>query len=166
MNYFGDCQSVEEAKKHYRKLLMQYHPDHAGEEGEAVTKEIINQFNNFLNGFMSDSFNAYYSDKDYKPAPAAETPFQEILQKIINLDCEIEIIGYWIYCFKSYEVREQLRELGFWFSSKHKAWVFSGRTKKNVTSRESLDEIRARKGSQKVEKEEQEQEKNPLKIAV
>jgi curved DNA-binding protein CbpA len=166
MNYFEQCQSVEEAKKHYRKLIMQYHPDHAGEEGEAVTKEIINQFNNFLNGFMSNSFNTYYSDKDWKPAPGAETPFQEILKKIINFDCEIEIIGYWLYCFKSYEVREQLRELGFWFSSKHKAWVFSGRAKKNITSRQSLDEIRARKGSQKIEKEEQEKEKHPHKIAV
>jgi hypothetical protein len=56
--------------------------------------------------------------------------------------------------------------LGFWFSSKHKAWVFSGRAKKNITSRQSLDEIRANKGSRKVEREEQEKEKYPLKIAV
>jgi hypothetical protein len=46
---------------------MQYHPDHAGPEGEAVTKEIIRtlvrgQFNNFLNGFMSHSFNSYYEE--------------------------------------------------------------------------------------------------------
>jgi DnaJ-class molecular chaperone len=46
MNYFEQCQSVEEAKRLYKKLLMQYHPDHAGPEGEAVTKEIIAQFNN------------------------------------------------------------------------------------------------------------------------
>jgi DnaJ-class molecular chaperone len=63
MDYFENCKSVEEAKKHYRELLMQYHPDHAGEEGEAITKEIINQFNAFLNGFMSHSFHSYYEDK-------------------------------------------------------------------------------------------------------
>jgi hypothetical protein len=166
MNYFSHCQSVEEAKKIYRELLMQHHPDHAGEEGETVTKEIINQFNAFLNGLMSHSFNAYYSDKEWKPAPGTETPFQEILQKIINLDCEIEIIGYWIYCFNSKEVKEQLKELGFWFSGKHKAWVFSGRPKKNITSRETLDEIRAKKGSQKIEKEEKGKEKYALNVAV
>jgi hypothetical protein len=168
MNYFQHCQSVEEAKKHYRELLMQYHPDHAGPEGEAITKEIIAQFNAFLKSFMSHSFNSYYQDKEWKPAPGAETPFQEILQKIINLDCEIEIIGYWIYCFKSKEIKEQLKELGFWFSGKHKAWIYSGKPKKNITSRESLDEIRARKGSQKVEKEEEEKEhkKSPLKVAI
>ena len=167
MNYFNHCQSVEEAKKHYRELLMQYHPDHAGPEGEAITKEIISQFNAFLKSFMSQSFNSYYQDKEWKPAPDAETPFQEILQKIIHLDCEIEIIGYWIYCFKSKEVKDQLKELGFWFSGKHKAWIYSGKSKKNITSRETLDEIRARKGSQKVEKEEEEKKKKyPLKVAV
>jgi DnaJ-class molecular chaperone len=51
MNYFEYCQSVEEARKQYKKLLMQYHPDHAGTEGENI-------------------------------------------QKIISLDCQIEIIGY------------------------------------------------------------------------
>ena len=115
---------------------------------------------------MSSSFNSYYEDKEWKPGPENVTPFQDILQKIINLDCEIEIIGYWIYCFNSKEVKEQLKELGFCFSSKHKAWVYSGKPKKNIKSKETLDEIRARKGSRKVEKEEQEKEKYPLKAAV
>jgi hypothetical protein len=200
MNYFEQCQSVEEAKKRYRELLMQYRPnncgdsmsrttphnaawagankicytgknqqrrpDHAGPEGEAATKEIIAQFNSFLNGFMAHSFNSYYEDKEWKPNAEAVTPFQEILQQIINLDCEIEIIGYWIYCFKSYEVHNRLKELGFWFSSKHKAWVYSGRAKRLRAGKETLDEIRARKGSRKVEQEEQEKVSKALKPAV
>jgi hypothetical protein len=164
-NYFEHCRSVEEAKKHYRELIMKHHPDHAGEAGEAVTREIIQQFNAFLNGFMSRSFNSYYQDKEWKPNAEAVTPFQEILKKIIDLDCEIEIIGYWIYCFNSKEVKERLKELGFWFSGKHKAWVYSGRPKRLRAGKETLDEIRAKKGSQKIEKEEKE-EKHPLKTAV
>jgi hypothetical protein len=168
MNYFEKCQSVEEARKLYRKLLMQYHPDHAGEEGEAITKEIINQFNAFLNGFMSHSFNSYYEDKDWKPNAEAVTPFQEILQKIIDLDCEIEIIGYWIYCFNSKEVKEELKALEFWFSGKHKAWVYSGKPKKGRATKETLDEIREKKGSQKVsrEKEEKDKGKPAYKLAM
>jgi hypothetical protein len=166
MDYFSTCKSVEEAKKRYRELLMQYHPDHAGEEGEAVTKEIIAQFNSFLNGFMSQSFKSYYEDKEWKPKEETVYPFQEVLQKIINLDCQIEIIGFWIYCFNSKEVKERLKELGFWFSGKHKAWVYSGRPKKGRAGKETLDEIRTKKGSQKIEKEEQEKEKYPLKAAV
>jgi hypothetical protein len=105
----------------------------------------------------------YYADKDYKPAPEAVTPFQEGLKAIINLDCEIEIIGYWIYRFRSFAVHEKLKKLEFWFSSKHRAWVYSGSKKKQYASRQTLDEIRVEKGSQKVEKEEKQK---ALKTAV
>jgi ubiquinone/menaquinone biosynthesis C-methylase UbiE len=115
---------------------------------------------------MSHSFNSYYSDKEWKPEAEAVDPFQDILQKIINLDCEIEIIGYWIYCFKSYEVREQLKELGFWFSSKHKAWIYSGKAKRKIISKQTLEQIRAKKGSIKIEKQEQSTQNYPLKTAV
>jgi hypothetical protein len=138
MSYFAQCQSVEEAKKHYRALLMQYHPDHAGPEGEAITKEIIAQFNAFLNGFMSYSFHSYYEDKEWKPKDEAVTPFQEVLQKIIDLDCQIEIIGFWIYCFNSKAVKEQLEALDFWFSGKHKAWVYSGRPKRTGREKKNI----------------------------
>lgn len=159
MNYFERCQSVEATKKRYRELLMSHHPDHAGPDGEAVTKEVIRQFNAFLNGFMSDSFNSYYEDKEWQPKADAVTPFQDVLKKIIDFDCEIEIIGYWIYCFKAYSVRDQLKDLEFWFSGKHKAWVFSGRAKRLRAGKETLDEIRNKKGSQKVRRNEQEAEK-------
>jgi DnaJ-class molecular chaperone len=39
MNYFEHCQSVEEAKKQYKKLLMQYHPDHAGKEAKPLPRK-------------------------------------------------------------------------------------------------------------------------------
>ena len=85
------------------------------------------------------------------------------MKKIIDFDCDIEIIGYWIYCFRSYEIREALKEMGFWFSSKHKAWVFSGGAKTRYCSKKSLDEIRAEKGSQKVSRENREDEKETRK---
>ena len=156
MKYFKDCKSIEEAKKLYRKLLLKNHPDHAGNAGQAATVEIINQFNKFIDCFVSDSFNAYYADKDEKPDMSTVTPFQDVLKKIIDFDCDIEIIGYWIYCFRSYVVREALKELGFWFSSKHKSWVFSGGAKTRYYSKKTLDDIRAEKGSCKVNKTEKE----------
>ena len=159
MQYFNNCSTVEEARKQYRALLMQYHPDHAGEEGESITKEIIAQFAAFLKSFMAQSFNSYYEDKEYKPGEETVYPFQDILSQIINFDCEIEIIGYWIYCFNSKEIKEQLKELGFWFSGKHKAWVFSGSPKKGRAGKKTLDDIRAEKGSKKVNREEENEKK-------
>jgi hypothetical protein len=175
MNYFTNCKSIEEAKKAYRELLKLYHPDHAGEEGEAITKNIIAQFNAFLKTFMSRSYSSFCEENEWEEREETVTRFQDILEKIINLDCQIEIIGFWIYCFNSKDVKEQLKELGFWFSSKHLAWVFSGTHKKRRAGFETLDEIRDRKGSQKVNKKsktknkeenEQETKKYPARITA
>ena len=77
------------------------------------------------------------------------------MKHIITLECEIEIIGYWIYCFNAYEVREQLKALNFWFSSKHKAWIYSGASKSRYCSKATLNEIRASKGNYKVGKQDE-----------
>ncbi|GHU39095.1 hypothetical protein FACS1894190_02320 [Spirochaetia bacterium] len=155
MKYFRDCKSIEEAKKLYRELLKQYHPDIAGMDGEAATVEIINEFNKFIDCFVSNSFEQYYADKEEEnPDMSTITPFQEVLKKIIHFDCEIEIIGYWIYCFNSFNVHEQLKELGFWFSGKHKAWIYSGKAKSRFVTKATTDQLRACKGSYKVEREE------------
>jgi len=132
MKYFKDCKSIEEAKKLYRQLLLKNHPDIAGKAGEAATVEIINQFNRFIDTFVADSFNAYYADKDEKPEPSTVTPFQEILKTIIDFDCDIEIIGYWIYCFRSYEVREALKGLGVLVFVKTQSMGFFRRRKNPI----------------------------------
>jgi hypothetical protein len=161
MKYFTECKSIEQAKKLYRELLKKYHPDHAGMEGEAATVEIINQFNIFIENFMSKSFDEYFSDKEErKPDYSTITPFAEVLKKIIYFDCEIEIIGFWIYCFKSKEIREELKTLGFWFSGKHKAWIYSGGQKSRYCTKATTDELRESKGNYKVGKDDKtEQEK-------
>jgi hypothetical protein len=70
----------------------------------------------------------------------------------IHLDCDIEIIGYWIYCFNSFLVKDRLKELDFWFSSKHKAWVFSGHQKSRYVTKATIDQLRAAKGNWKIER--------------
>jgi curved DNA-binding protein CbpA len=152
MTYFNNCKTIDEAKKHYRELLKQYHPDIAGEAGQAATVKIIDEFEKFIDCFMSASFDEYYADKDEKPDMSTITPFQEVLRKIIHLDCDIEIIGYWIYCFNSFSVKDRLKELEFWFSSKHKAWVFSGHRKSRYVTKATLDQLRTAKGNWKVER--------------
>jgi DnaJ-class molecular chaperone len=165
MNFFKDCKTIEEAKKLYRELLKKNHPDIAGKKGKAITVEIIAEFNHFIDTFVSRSFDSYYEDKEEKPDAETVTPFQDVLKKIIDFDCEIEIIGYWIYCFNSFNVHAQLKEFGFWFSSKHKAWIFSGGNKIPFYSTKTLDEIREEKGNRKVKRSKTETGKK-LRIAV
>ena len=67
----------------------------------------------------------------------------------------IEIIGQWIWCFDSKEYHEQLKELGFWYSSSKKAWVFSGDKKKRIRSRNKIDDVRRKWGAEKVKEKEE-----------
>lgn len=161
MSYFSGCASVEEAKKLYHALLKKNHPDIAGDAGQAETVEIIKEFKEFLDNFAKNSFRSYYTAKGEEADFENLTPLMQLLHTVAFMDCEVEVIGKWIYCFNSYSVRGRLKELGFWFSSKHKAWIFSGSVKKQYVTGAKLDQIRAAKGCVKVRKAQKKEEAKP-----
>ena len=61
-----------------------------------------------------------------------------------------EIIGHWLYCFTNHFIGVQLQAIGFWYSLKHSAYVYTGRNKDGIADDETLDEIRARLGSYQI----------------
>jgi hypothetical protein len=140
-NYFSECENLKQAQSQYRELLKKHHPDHIGGSTEK-TIEIIEEFKNFSKKFFDDSKVKFDIDK---------TVFSDILEKIINLDINIEIIGFWIYCTNSIHHKDYLKELGFWFSGKHKAWIYSGSQKKRIKTRinprerYNVDEVKKQK---------------------
>ena len=76
-----------------------------------------------------------------------------MLTKIINFDCDIEIIGSWIWVFNSYNYRKELKELGFKYASQKKAWYFHTEAfRKSSKKKLSLDDIRAYYGTTKIER--------------
>jgi len=148
-NYFEGCKSYEDAKANYYRLMKKFHPD-VNPEGEEITKIIINQYKQFTIDSYNTQAGEFFRSKEWDPRDL--TPFEEILRDIIHYEkMRIEIIGFWIYCFDSYEYREFLMEKGFWFSKKHKAWVFSGSKKRNIRSRKTTQDIREAWGSMTVE---------------
>jgi len=76
--------------------------------------------------------------------------FQEALSLVRRNCIKSEVIGKWLYCFATELVGVQLLAIGFWYSYKHGAYVYSGSPKQDVAGYESLDEIRARLGSKTV----------------
>jgi hypothetical protein len=84
-------------------------------------------------------------------APVAN--MQEALALVRRYHIKAEIIGQWLYCFPSLLISVQLLCVGFWFSYKHSAYIYSGKPKEYPADDETLDEIRARLGSQKVKEE-------------
>jgi hypothetical protein len=84
--------------------------------------------------------------------PLPPQDIEDIYKMVSRLKCKSEIIGYWVYCFVSLEIGAQLLAVGFWYSYKHEAFVYSGFPKSGPADDEGLDEIRERLGSHRIEK--------------
>jgi DnaJ-class molecular chaperone len=153
--YFTVDMNITTAKNHYWALLQQYHPDHAGTEGEEITKEINLQYDLFCAGLIRTAFDTAGEEKTKE---AHAEIFADILKKIMRLNCRIEIIGFWLYCFDSYAIKDELANMGFFFSGKHKAWIFNGGKKLRIRTHNTTDDNRAKYGST-ILREKQEAEK-------
>ena len=86
----------------------------------------------------------------YKDRFAPVANLNEALSLVTQNRMKSEIIGSWLYCFTTDLIGVQLLALGFWYSYKHSAFVYSGREKDGTADDETLDEIRARLGSQHI----------------
>jgi len=154
-NFFSKtATSIEKIKAEYRALMKTYHPDCGGDK--ATAQAIIAEMNSLMNKVISGAVkNWKQSNPEKSDINVNEEMFGEVLSKVMDLNCDIEIIGFWIYAFNSFEVKEQLKELGFWFSKKHKAWVYSGTKKRFTRSRSTTEDIREKHGSKVVREREE-----------
>ena len=72
---------------------------------------------------------------------------QGAIKLVSRFRIKSEIIGSWLYCFTNPLIGCQLEAVGFWYSFKHCAYVYSGNQKECFADDETLDEIRTRLGS-------------------
>lgn len=147
MKWFNGVNTIEELRKCYRELLKKHHPDNGGrlEDMQEINREYDLIFAE-LRWSTCEKDNS--SNEEEK---AQNEAFKAVLNEIIVFNMEIEIIGSWIWCFNSYQFRNQLKELGFKYAPKKKAWTWHyGEFKKYRKKEVSLDEIRNRYGSQTV----------------
>lgn len=155
--FFENVTTLEELKKQYKKLAKQYHPD----LNNGTTNDIMKQINIEYDALFEKVKNIHTSadGKTYeKETNETSELFRDIINSIINFNIDIEIIGTWVWCFNSYEYRQQLKDLGFRYSAGKKAWCWHSGEYKARRSKKTLDEIRATYGSDTI-KTKQEQEK-------
>ena len=132
--YFKNVINLEDLKKQYRKLAMEFHPDRGGSE------EVMQKINSEYERLFAE----------LKTAEDMEDDFRAIIDALLILELTIEIIGTWIWVSgDTFAVKAQLKELGFKWASKKKAWYWHPEGyvkmhKKNFT----LDEIKTMHGSQ------------------
>ncbi len=152
--YFSNELSLDEGKKLYRELLKANHPDIGGDA--IITGKIIEAFDQFCGWKIRGAFD---EAGDKATGTANASVFADILKEVMKMNITVEIIGFWIYVFNSYEVKDQLKEMGFFFSKKHKAWIFNGGEKLRRFSNYNTNQIRDRHGSEVLR-----QHKEPVRI--
>lgn len=139
--------TVAELRAEYKRLLIKHHPDNGGSVSD--TQEVNAEY---------DALYAILRQKESTDGEscteqdnAADEAFRDVLEKIINYDIDIQIIGDWIWCFNSYQYRNQLKELDFQYAPKKRAWTWHAKPfHKHHKKEVPLSHIRAKYGCQTV----------------
>ena len=150
-NYFSNCRSLEDVKTTFKTLAKQLHPDCGG--NAELFKQMMTAYRETferLKNIHSDSEGKTYQKE------SAEKPEQyaEIINQVIFFEnVTIEIIGSWIWLSgDTYPCKDQLKEIGFHYSSSKKAWYYNGKSDKSFRrGRYSMTKLREKWGSQTVQ---------------
>lgn len=147
MKWFQEVNNMDGLRRKYKKLLLKNHPDNGGSvsDMQEINAEYDLLFDRLKTENESDSQSYTYDENEQNQA------FKDVINSIIGYQIKIEIIGSWVWCFESYTYKEQLKELGFKYAPKKKAWCWHyGNYKRHHKQEISLDDIRMKYGSQTV----------------
>ena len=141
--------TLEELKAMYKRLAMQNHPDRGGstEAMQEINTEYQQLFDRLKNVHQNAKGEQYTSSTDSTEAPA---DFIEIIDKLAKLpNIIIELCGSWLWITgETRAVKEELKEIGFRWSSNKKAWYYhEGAYIKRGGKSHSMEEIRDMYGS-------------------
>ena len=83
---------------------------------------------------------------------AEDKAIRAVLDALAGIDADVEIIGSWVWVTRnSFPYKELLKSLNFRYASRKRAWYFHADEYHRRSKREvSLDEIREKYGSQKM----------------
>lgn len=127
MNFFKDCQTVEEVKALYRKLARQHHPDLGGDA--ETMKRLNNEYERVLKKFDGEeSIGTDGKSHTYKYNEEIERELMDMIAALLALDMEgvdITLIGLWIWLTGNTKPhREQLKELKCRWNSSRGCWYY------------------------------------------
>ena len=152
MNYFAECETVEEIKAKYRNLARENHPDLGGDP-EAM-KAINNQYEQALK--HCDGQTSTGTDKKehtYRYDAEVEAEIMEIIQKLIAIvaDAKVEIIliGRWIWITGDTKpLKENFKELDCKWHRDRSCWFWRSASDRGRGKGGDLEELASKYGCQ------------------
>jgi hypothetical protein len=133
---FEEVKGINEAKKIYKQLAKNLHPDVGGSDEE------FKLLNKIYNDFIEHKI--YFSNES-----KIDLELEKIISQILHFEnITIELIGSWIWVSgDTKEIKDKLKELGFKWASKKKMWYYGEMKAKNPKPK-SMDEIKAKYDTQ------------------
>lgn len=146
MKHFKNIQTLEELKKRYKQLAMVFHPDKGG--STAIMQEVNNEYDKMFT-LLKDKANKTEATK------TTETPeeYKNIVNILVNLvGIEVEICGAWLWISgDTKQHKDTLKRGGCYWASKKEMWYWRPADQKvKGKSNMSIDDIRAKYGSEKI----------------
>lgn len=147
MHYFQDCTTIEEVKAKYKTLAKQHHPDCGG---DTATMQAVNTEYAFACAKILKGENL--NEEDTSEQIRLSEEYRKVIEQIINLaGILIEVVGNWIWVTGlTFPVRKQLKAAGLFFAPKKVAWYYRAEEYKTKGGKKTLDEIREKYGSEKI----------------
>lgn len=147
MNYFKNCETIEQVKHLYRTLAKDNHPDRGG---DTATMQAINKEYSFIMAKIASGQG--WTAEEVNSAINFGELYKDAINAVINLEgITIELVGSWIWVTgNTRQHKDVLRSAGYWFASKKVAWYFRGVEFKTKGGKKTLDEIKAKYGSENI----------------
>ena len=148
MKYFATCATLEDLRKVYRRLAVQFHPDLGG---DTETMQQINaEYDNAFEA-LKNRHNTQAAATGSRVIHEAPEKFRQVIEKIITIPgIEIELCGSWVWISgDTKSCKGQLKAAGCFWASKKKMWYWRApEDAVHTRSHKSMDEIRMKYGSE------------------
>jgi hypothetical protein len=148
MNYFNNCNTIDEAKKLFRELCIKLHPDTSGRDSQSEFIKMFDQFKKFKPSNQTEQ-----QKQDFENFNAAE--FYDMIKKFDGLnDIVVSFVGSFIWIEDNkpgatFLQREKIKSINLSgynsarFAKVKKAWYFSPEDyQQKSRSTKSLDQIK------------------------
>ena len=131
---FENVTGLNEAKKIFKKLARELHPDVGGSEEEF--KILKNVYDDII------EHKIYFSNES-----KFDLELEKIISKILHFEnITIEVVGSWIWLSgETKAIKNNLKDLSFKWASKKKMWYY-GEMKGKNPNQKSMEEIKSKYG--------------------
>lgn len=144
-----EYETIADIKKHFRELAKMYHSDYGGTDEQF--RELYSEYEYLIEHFI---------EKQYKDVRMSEMVKALINELMYYEDMELEVVGDWLWVDTSRNNDKLLKGLGFFWSSKHSKYYYSGDTVKvTKCSSYSMQDMRNMMGNKKIGKKKEKEER-------